>query len=379
MGRWRVRVVELTKVWAGPYAGKLLAMLGAEVIKVETAGSPEEMRAYGGTDVNHAPYFLSINPEILSVDLDIKSAEGMARLRELIARSDIVINNLRPGAMERQGLDYARLEEIKPDVISVSIKMWGNDGPLGHQTGYAPCFAALAGLARWWATRRAAARDEHALRRFDRRGSGRVRGRGGAAAPRTHRSRAVRRPVGGGDPLVDDRGLPARGSPDRAATRAQRQPSPGPVPARLLPCADGAWIAIAVAGDPQWRGMCDVLGAGALARERRYATMGERRRHAESLDADLSRLTRSQDAEHLAHRLRAAGVPAVKSATALDVIGDQRLWDRGLYRFVSDHREGQRPIVGPSWRMARDPARIARGAPDLGEHTEYVLQEILGA
>ena len=91
-----VRVVELTKVWAGPYAGKLLALLGAEVIKVETASAPEEMRAYGGTDINHAPYFLSINPEILSVDLDIKSAEGMARLRELIARSDIVINNLRP-------------------------------------------------------------------------------------------------------------------------------------------------------------------------------------------------------------------------------------------------------------------------------------------
>nr|WP_281173612.1 CoA transferase [Mycobacterium genavense] len=142
-----VRVVELTKVWAGPYAGKLLAMLGAEVIKVETAALPEEMRAYGGTDINHAPFFLSINPEILSVDLDIKSAPGMARLRELIVRSDIVINNLRPGAMERQGLDYRQLTEIRPDIISVSIKMWGNDGPLGHQTGYAPCFAALAGLA----------------------------------------------------------------------------------------------------------------------------------------------------------------------------------------------------------------------------------------
>ncbi|OJZ70214.1 hypothetical protein BRW65_20955 [Mycobacterium paraffinicum] len=85
------------------------------------------------------------------------------------------------------------------------------------------------------------------------------------------------------------------------------------------------------------------------------------------------------NAERLARRLRAAGVPACKSATALDVIGDQRLWDRGLYRFVSDHREGQRPIVGPSWRMARDQARIARGAPDLGEHTEYVLHGILGA
>ena len=142
-----VRVVELTKVWAGPYAGKLLAFLGAEVIKVETSGNPDEMRAYGGTDINHAPYFLSINAEVLSVELDLKSAAGTDRLRDLIAHSDIVINNLRPGAMERLGLGYQQLTSIKPDIISVSIKMWGNDGPLGYQTGYAPCFAALAGIA----------------------------------------------------------------------------------------------------------------------------------------------------------------------------------------------------------------------------------------
>ena len=134
-------------MWAGPYAGKLLAFLGAEVIKVENAATPEEMRAYGGTDINHAPFFLSINPEILSVDLDIKTPAGLDRLRDLIGRSDIVINNLRPGAMERQGLSYDDLKDIKSDIISVSIKMWGNDGPLGYQTGYAPCFAALAGLA----------------------------------------------------------------------------------------------------------------------------------------------------------------------------------------------------------------------------------------
>src|SRR6185436_7264065 len=121
--------------------------LGAEVIKVENAATPEEMRAYGGTDINHAPFFLSINPEILSVDLDIKTPARLDRLRDLIGRSDIVINNLRPGAIERQGLSYDDLKAIKSDIISVSIKMWGNDGPLGYQTGYAPCFAALAGLA----------------------------------------------------------------------------------------------------------------------------------------------------------------------------------------------------------------------------------------
>ncbi len=375
-----VRVVELTKVWAGPYAGKLLAMLGAEVIKIETEGSPEEMRAYGGTDIDHAPYFLSINPEILSADIDIKSATGMARLRELIARSDIVINNLRPGAMERQELGYAQLKELKPDIISVSIKMWGNDGPLGHQTGYAPCFAALAGLAPL-----VGYRGGPPLGTSMRYGDSTV----GAAAAYAAMVALLHRELSGVGQFVDLSAVETLSSMigdcllEEALTGQGFGPNgndhPDLCPHGCYPCAGGAWITVAVADDSQWRGLCDVLGAGSLALRRRYATMDERRRHAETLDADLAQLTRRHDAGQLAHRLRAAGVPAGKSATSLDVIGDQRLWDRELYRFVSDHREGQRPIVGPSWRMRRDQARIARGAPDLGEHTEYVLHEILGA
>src|SRR6201997_3541494 len=375
-----VRVVELTKVWAGPYAGKLLALLGAEVIKIETAANPEEMRAYGGTDINHAPYFLSINPEILSVDLDIKSPDDMARLRELIARSDIVINNLRPGAMERQGLAYDQLKAIKPDIISVSIKMWGNDGPLGHQTGYAPCSAALAGLAS-----RVGSAGGPPLGTSMRYGDSTV----GAAAAYAAVAALLHRELSGEGQLVDVSAVETLSSMmgdcllEQSLTGKSLGPNgnyhPDMCPHCCYPCSDGSWVAVAVANDEEWHRLCDVLDATALAGDPRYATMDERQQHAEALDADLARLTRNHDAEELAHRLRTAGVQASKSATAIDVIADQRLWDRELYRFVTDHREGQRPVLGPSWRMARCPARIARGAPDLGEDTEYVLREILGA
>ena len=375
-----VRVVELTKVWAGPYAGKLLAMLGAEVIKVETACNPEEMRAYGGTDINHAPYFLSINPEILSIDLDIKSGEDMARLRELIARSDIVINNLRPGAMERQGLGYEQLTAVKADIISVSIKMWGNDGPLGHQTGYAPSFAALAGLASL-----VGYPGGSPLGTSMRYGDSTV----GAAAAYAAVVALLHREVSGEGQFVDVSAVEALSAMigdcllEQSLTGKPLGPTgnyhPDMCPHGCYPCSDGSWVTIAVASEAEWRQLCVALDAAALTLDPRYATMDERRRNAEALDADVARLTRSHDAEELAHRLRAAGVPAGKSATAIDVIADQRLWDRELYRFVTDHREGQRPILGPSWRMARFPARIARGAPDLGEDTEYVLREILGA
>ncbi len=375
-----VRVVELTKVWAGPYAGKLLALLGAEVIKIETAGNPEEMRAYGGTDINHAPYFLSINPEVLSVDLDIKSAEGMARLRELIGCSDIVINNLRPGAMERQGLGYQQLKAIKPDIISVSIKMWGNDGPLGHQTGYAPCFAALAGLASL-----VGYPGGPPLGTSMRYGDSTV----GAAAAYAAVVALLHRELSGAGQFVDVSAVETLSSMigdcllEQSLTGKHLGPNgnnhPDMCPHGCYPCSDGSWVTVAVANDTEWHRLCDVLDATALSADPRYASVGHRRNYTEALDADLARLTRRHDAEQLAHRLRAAGVPATKSATSVDVISDQRLWDRELYRFVTDHREGQRPILGPSWRMARAPARIARGAPDLGEDTDYVLHEILRA
>jgi crotonobetainyl-CoA:carnitine CoA-transferase CaiB-like acyl-CoA transferase len=150
-------------------------------------------------------------------------------------------------------------------------------------------------------------------------------------------------------------------------------------PHGCYPCAGGSWVSVAVSDDAEWRALCETLDAAMLFDDPRYATLSQRRTHIAALDDDLARLTRGHDAEELAHGLRAAGVPAAKSATAVDVISDQRLWDRELYRFVSDHREGQRPILGPSWRMTRSPARIARGAPDLGEDTGYVLHDILSA
>ena len=112
-----IRVLELTKVWAGPYAGKILAHLGAEVIKIESAANLDEMRAYGGVDINSAPYFLSINQEILSVQVNMMTDEGLDLVRQMAARSDIFIDNIRPGALERSRLNYDELRKIKPDII----------------------------------------------------------------------------------------------------------------------------------------------------------------------------------------------------------------------------------------------------------------------
>ena len=287
-----MRVVELTKVWAGPYAGKLLAFLGAEVIKVENAATPEEMRAYGGTDINHAPFFLSINPEILSVDLDIKTPAGLDRLRDLIGRSDIVINNLRPGAKERQGLSYDDLKAIKSDIISVSIKMWGNDGPLGYQTGYAPCFAALAGLASVIGYQ-----GGPPLGASMRYGDSTV----GAASAFAAVAALLHRELTGEGQFVDVSAVEVLSSMigDLLLEQNSAGRDLGPdgnrhsdmAPHGCYPCSGADWIAIAVADDAEWHRLCDALGAGMLANDPRYATSSGRIVNAEPLDRDIGEFT----------------------------------------------------------------------------------------
>lgn len=374
-----VRVLELTKVWAGPYAGKILAHLGAEVIKVESATNLDEMRAYGGVDINSAPYFVSINQEILSVQVNMKTEEGLALVKDMVAHSDIVLDNIRPGAMERSKLDYESLKAIKPDIIQCSIKMWGTDGPLGYQTGYAPCFAALSGL-----TALVGHEGETPKGMNIRYGDSTA----GACAALACIAALHHREATGEGQFIDLSAVEAMtalvGDSLFACSVTGDIPEsdgnfhPEMCPHGAYPCANDAWLSIAVAIDAEWQALCDVLGAVDLAADPRFATLADRLANRHALDAALGALTAAQDAGDLADRLRKAGVPAFRSQSSLDLCGDDALWAREGYRMVSDHKNGTRPIIGPSWRMTPDAAKVETGAPLLGEHNAYVYRDILG-
>ncbi|MBW8785375.1 MAG: CoA transferase [Novosphingobium sp.] len=374
-----VRVLELTKVWAGPYAGKLLAHLGAEVIKVESRTNLDEMRAYGGVDVDAAPYFLSINQEILSVQANMKSAEGLDLIRRMVAQSDIIIDNLRPGAMERSQLGYEALRQIKPDIIQLSIKMWGNEGPLGYQTGYAPSFAALSGL------NYLVGHEGDVPRGMNiRYGDSTV----GACAALAAIAALHHRERTGEGQFIDLSAVETMTSligdslfgwsVTSEVPHADGNFHPEMCPHGAYPCREGEWLSIAVANDTEWQALCRTIGAEALADDRRFASLDARLANHRELDIALSELTRDRGVLELGEALRAAGVPAFLSASSLDLCSDEALWSRGGYRMVSDHRNGTRPIIGPSWRMTPDEARIERGAPLIGEHNEYVYREVLG-
>jgi crotonobetainyl-CoA:carnitine CoA-transferase CaiB-like acyl-CoA transferase len=374
-----VRVLELTKIWAGPYTGKLLALLGAEVIRVESLDSLDATRRYGVKDINDAPGFQAINPGKCSVQLNVRSDEGRRLIQELVKASDIFIENLRPGAARRLGLGYEALRSLKPEIVAVSMSMYGQEGPLSYQTGYAPCFSALAGVCQLVGYEGGPPQLLN-IRYGD-------SSYGTAAAFAAIVALCHRQRTGEGQ-FVDVSAVESLAAmlgdsfmeyfltgrvPERAGNR-----HPEMAPHGCYPCLGDEWISIAIATDAEWRALCESIGDPALAQEPRYADRESRQKHSHQLDDILSGWTRTKDARDLANALQDHGVAAFKSLSSIDLISDEHLWERGFYTHVTDSKQRSIPIVGAPWRMSATPTAIYRAAPLLGEHNDYVLGEILG-
>lgn len=370
-----VRVVELTKVWAGPFTGKLLAFLGAEVIKIESLGALDVTRAFGTADIDKAPAFQSVNPQKLSAQIDMKTKEGVALVRDLVGRSDILIENLRPGAMKRLGLGYEAVKAVKPDIVFVSMGMYGDDGPLSDQTGYAPFFAALSGLSRL-----VGPEGGPPLGMSVRYGDSTY---GTAAAFAAIVALIHRRRTGVGQfidvsavecltTMFGDLFMDFALNGTVPGCSGNRHPEMAPH--GVYPCLGGEWLSIAVSSDHTWRAMAQAM---CLADHPSFASRADRKAHEDELDRLVADWTVNREADELVAILQAGGVAAAKSRSSIDMTADPQLWARGFFPEVSDRAGAMRPIVGPSWRMSRG-ARILDGAPRLGEHTSYVLGDILG-
>jgi crotonobetainyl-CoA:carnitine CoA-transferase CaiB-like acyl-CoA transferase len=369
-----LRVVELTKVWAGPYAGKLLGFLGAEVIRVESMGSLDVTRTYGVADINQAPGFQAVNPQKLSVQIDMKTPRGIALLLDLLRHADVVIENLRPGAVDRLGLGYEAVKAVNPGIVYVSMGMWGKTGPLAYQSGYAPCFAALGGvsaLVGYAGGAPAGMNVRYADSTF------------GAAAAYAAMVALLHKRLHGegqsidvsavetmssmiGDSIMDFalNGRIAESDGNRHAEMA---------PHGLYPCRDGGWISIAVASDDAWSALADALGLAGDARFRRHT---DRKANEDALDALIAQHTAQHDAAELSTELQRRGIAAASSQSSVELVSDAHLWGSGFYAEVSDREGRGRSIVGPSWRMSRG-ALITDAAPRLGEHNGYVFGDVL--
>ena len=372
-----VRVLEVTKIWAGPYVGKLLTYLGAEVIRVESYDSLDATRAFGTKDINDAPGFQAVNPGKLSVQINMKSAEGKRLVHDLVKVSDIFVENLRPGAAERLELGYDTLRKLKADIIAVSMSMYGHEGPLSYQTGYAPCFSSLAGICHL-----AGYPDGPPVLLNQRYGDSSY---GTAAAFAAVVALYHRRRTGQGQ-YVDISAVESLSSmigdafmdyfvtghdPGRGAAHCDMAPH------GVYPCADASWLSITVRTDDEWRALCASLSQPQLAADARFTDAGSRVAHSRELDEIIAAWTRGREAHPVAAQLKAAGVAAFVSLNSMDLVGDEHLWQRKFYTHVTDNKGQSVAILGAPWHMSLTPPIIEHAAPLLGEHNDYVFGTLL--
>lgn len=369
-----VRVVELTKVWAGPYVGKLLAYLGAEVIRIESLDSLDVTRTYGVKDINKAPGFMAVNPQKLSIQVDMKKPEGIKLVLDLLAKSDVVVENLRPGAVKRLGLGYDVVKGVKPDIVFVSMGMYGSEGPLSYQTGYAPCFAALGGLS-LLVGHEGSAPGAMNIRYAD--------STFGAAAAFAATTALLHCRRTGEGQFIDVSAVESMTSMigdtvmDFSLNGIVHE-CDGNLHAEMAPhgvyrCAGGDWLSIAVSSDAIWQNMASAMGLDAP----QFATHAQRKADETELNLIVSAWTAGRDVHELVELLQRHGVAAAKSQSSVDLVADPHLWDRGFYREITDKNGQARNILGPSWKMSRE-AAITDAAPQLGEHNAYVFGELLG-
>ena len=372
-----VRVVELTKVWAGPYVGKLLAYMGAEVIRVESLGSLDVTRVYGVDDMNNAPGFQSVNPQKLSVQIDMKQPEGVKLILDLLAKSDMLVENLRPGAVRRLGLGYDVVKQSRPDIVYVSMGMYGSEGPLAYQTGYAPCFAALGGV-----SGRVGYENEPPSGMNVRYADSTF---GTAAAYAATVALLHRRRSGQGqfidvsavESMTSMIGDELVGHAMGQVLRADGNRHPDMAPHGVYPCRDGEWISLAATTDAAWAALAGAMEQPALATDARFADLPARKAHESELDALIGAWTARRDAAQAAAWLQRHGIAAAKSQSSVDLVSDPHLWARGFYRELRQPDGSPKLTVGPSCKMTRE-AAIEDGAPHLGQHNAYVFGEILG-
>lgn len=379
-----LRVVEFTWYWAVPYAGLLLAALGAEVIKIESQSRLDPMRlAFAnpavGPELFHETgvMFHDANLGKRSVTLDM-GADGAAEVAlDLVSRADIVLQNYSVGVMERLGIGYAKLREVNPDVIIVSETSVGEEGPANHYVGFATVFGALSGLADCTGypdAPPADVRDGADLRIA-------------VTCAATVLALLLRRQAGGGGDFAD---LSAVESCSRYVGEAlvelagggepyRRSANRDPVfaPNNAYRCrGDDRWIAISIRDDADWEALREISGVAALA-DSRFATVDGRRAAEDELDGMIGAWTAGYDAVELATRLQQSGVPAAAVATAEEFWSDPVLQAAGFIPNVEHPVMGQKGVVNTPWEFAHLQAGVQQAAPILGEANDYVFRELL--
>lgn len=374
-----VRVLDLTRVLAGPFCTMMLSDLGAEIIKVEVPGTGDDSRAFGPFKNGQSLYFLNVNRGKESIAIDLKNEGGKALLMELAKSCDVIVENFRPGTMEKLGLGWDVLKKANPRLIYAAVSGFGHTGPDSTRPAYDILVQAMGGVMSitGWPdsppTRVGLSMGDITAAVF---------GATGVVSALYHREHT------GLGQKVDVAMLDCQlAILENALVRYQVDgKSPGALGTRhptITPFqafrASDAWFVVAVGNDALWKTFCAAVERPDLFADARFATNGDRTKHYIDLIPELERLFDKKPAADWLALLEKAGVPAAPVNTIDKVMQDRQLAARNMFVTVEDKAAGTITIPGNPIKMEsieESPTRLP--APALGEHTESILKSLLG-
>lgn len=381
-----IRVVDLTMVWAGPFGTRLLGDYGAEVIKVEGPGQWDLLRGLGGIPrtvdrwYNRAAYFNHNNRNKYSAAIDLRQEAGRDLLLQLLAKSDVLVENYRANVMDNLGLSFEEVRAVNPRIVYVSMPGHGKTGPEAHYVTYGTNVEQLAGLVSVsgyeggeplktgfsygdpTAGLAVPAAVALGLRQRNRTGEG------------VHIDLAQRENLTGfvGEYLVDY-------SMNRELRAPAGNTHPHFAPHSVYPSGgEDRWITIACENDEQFAALCRAMQQEELAEDDRFATMAARRANERELDAIIEEWTSTWGHYEAMHILQRHGVPAGAVLTIPEVMSDPQLRARGAWSDQVHPDAGAWEVETPPWKLPRTPGHARIPAPGFAEHNSYVFRDLLG-
>ncbi|MFT4257895.1 MAG: CaiB/BaiF CoA-transferase family protein [Pseudoxanthomonas sp.] len=385
-----VRVLDLSRILAGPWATQVLADFGADVIKIERPGAGDDTRGWGppylkdadGNDTGESAYYLCANRGKRSLAIDFTTAHGQALIRQLAARCDVLVENYKVGGLKKYGLDFASLRAINPKLVYCSITGYGQDGPYAQRAGYDAAIQAIGGLMS--VTGESDGQPGAGPQKVGVAATDLMTGMYAATAIIA----ALRHAEHTGEGQHIDLALldtqvawlanqASNWLVGGAVPQRQGTAHPSIVPYQVMPSSDGYFM-LAVGNDAQFARFCEVIGEPQLARDPRYASNAARVSHRAELVPYLQQCLRTKPAAHWLAELEKVMVPANPVNRIDQVFDDPQVKARGL-RIDLPHASGRDvPMVRNPLKFSATPLQYARAAPVLGQHSAQVLAEVLG-
>ena len=373
-----MRVLDLTRILAGPYATMILRDLGAEVIKIEQPGTGDEARDFGPFKNDFSLYFMSVNRGKKSVTLNLKSPRGKELFLELVKGSDILVENFRPGTMEKLGLDYESLKEHHPSLLYAACSGFGQTGPYAMRGAYDMIIQGMGGIISITgepdrppvrvgtsigditSALFTAIGILSALRHRDQTGEGQLIDVGMLDCQVAILENAMVRYFSTGD-------IP----------RPLGRRHPAITPFEVFESADG-YVVIAIGNNELWRKFCEHVGQPELIDDERFNTNALRTENHESLFPILAEIMCHRTTDEWVEALEAIGVPCGPVNTVDKVANDPQVLARDMIAEVEHHATGTVQVPGIPIKLSETPGQIDAPAPNLGEHTSEVLTGLLG-